>query len=405
MLSRVSRVAAIALVMTGTAAGVVEARDIKVLHAFRGGKDGGGPSSGLTSDTQGNLYGTTTTGGKGSCNGGGGCGTVFEIAAGTVKKKTLYTFKGKNDGSAPMGAVTVGSDGSVYGVASASGAPCGCGTVFKIRPDGTEKTLYKFLGGTDGSKPLAGVTLDASGNIYGTTQQGGGGCGCGTVYELTPDGTETILHSFTGGADGGDPWSGVAFDSAGNLYGTTQDGGTGCSFECGTLFKIATNGTKSVVHNFGVDVEDGGAPMGALVFDNTGTLWGTTLQGGDSVRGTLYKVTPDGTESVVWAFGGFQDGAFPEDGVVFDGTGNLYGTLPTDGSEGPGMIFKWSIAGQSESIVYAFPGLPAGRGPSGLLAFDAGGHMYGTTSSGGGNNATGCDPNGCGEAFKLPAPK
>jgi uncharacterized repeat protein (TIGR03803 family) len=401
---KVSTVAAAAAIIIVASAGMAEAHSFKDLHDFRGGKDGGMPFSGLVADGQGNFYGATNTGGHGSCSDGGGCGTVFKIDA-RGKKKTVYIFKGKKDGSGPVGALAAGPDGSIYGVNEFGGAPCGCGTVFKILPDGTENTLYQFKGSSDGLRPKAGVTLDAAGNIYGTTQQGGGSCSCGTVYKLTPTGTETIIHSFTGGADGLEPWSGVVFDSAGNLYGTTQAGGTGCTFECGTLFKIKPNGNKTVVHNFGVDIEDGGAPMGGLIFDNTGTLWGTTLEGGNSVRGTLYKVTADGTETVAWAFSNFPDGGNPQDGVVFDGTGNLYGTLASNGNDDPGFIFKWSIPDQAESIVYSFPPLPAGRGPIGVLAFDAKGNLYGTTYAGGGNHAPGCDLNGCGTAFEVPKPK
>ncbi|HWA90053.1 MAG TPA: choice-of-anchor tandem repeat GloVer-containing protein [Rhizomicrobium sp.] len=410
------RIAAIAVLTIATAAGMAEARGLKVLHAFKGGKDGGEPESGLVADGQGNFYGTTRQGGKGECHdffgNVAGCGTVFKITA-AGKKVMLYTFKGKKDGGAPVGTLAVGADGSVYGATQSGGIFCpqqtdGCGTVFKIGPDGKQTTLHRFQAGTDGATPRAGVILGGDGNIYGTTYSGGSdNCtgGCGTVFKLTPSGEETILHRFDGGTDGLSPWGEMVFDDSGNLYGTTSSGGSSeCTFSCGTLFKIKPNGTKVILHNFGADVEDGSDPMGGLTFDDKGTLWGTTLQGGDHVRGTLYKMTRNGKVSVAWAFGAFEDGAFPSSGVVFDGLGNLYGALPTDGSGGPGMIFKYSIADQTESIVYPFPPLPAGREPYGALALDANGNLYGTTDSGGPNHSPDCSANGCGEAFRLPLP-
>jgi uncharacterized repeat protein (TIGR03803 family) len=408
MFSSISNFAAVTALAIAASAGIADARGLRVLHAFKGGKDGASPTSGLVADGQGNFYGATNAGGQGNCNSGDGCGTVFKIDA-SGRKSTVYVFKGKKDGGSPSGDLTVGPDGSIYGATQQAGSSCGCGTVYKIRPDGTEKTLYQFQGGSDGAGSRAGVILDADGNLYGTTQQGGtGSCqgGCGTVFKLTPTGTKTVVHNFTGGSDGEAPAGGLVFDSSGNLFGTTESGGGNCDFgNCGTLFKIASNGVESIVHAFGGDVEDGYFPFGRLIIASDGNLWGTTLEGGDHIRGTLYKVSSHGQETPVWAFGAFQDGAYPDAGVIQGPDGNLYGTLPTDGSEGPGYIFKWSIADQTESIVYAFPVLPAGRAPSGTLAFDASGNIYGTTVEGGGNHGQGCDPNGCGEAYRLPAPK
>ena len=407
MRASVWSVAAVAAILIAAFAGSAEARGLKTLHVFRGGKNGSNPISGLVADGQGNFYGTTTTGGIGNCNGGHGCGIVFKIGA-DARESLVYAFKGKKDGASPFGDLTIGPDGSIYGTTQSGGASCGCGTVYKIRPDGTEKTLYQFQGGADGITPEAGVTLDGDGNIYGTTQQGGSGScqgGCGTVFKLTPTGTKTIVHDFSSDADGELPTGGLVFDSSGNLFGTTQFGGTHCGFNnCGTLFKITPGGVKSTVHDFGADAEDGARPFGGLIIDGTGTLWGTTLEGGDHIRGTLYKVPPQGQVTIVWAFGMFPDGAYPGNGVIEDGAGNLYGTLPTDGSEGPGMLFRYSIADQTETIVYAFPGFPGGRSPTGTVAFDTLGNIYGTTFAGG-VHRTGCDANGCGLVYKLPKPR
>jgi len=210
------------------------------LYTFTGGADGGGPWGVLVQDSAGNLYGVTRGGGDLSCNDGYGCGTVFEVdTAGT--ETVLHSFIGGNDGIWPAGLIR-DQEGNFYG-ATSQGGLFGNGTVFKLDTTGQETVLYSFTGGFDGSQPGAGVVLDASGNIYGTTSSGGAGsCGCGVVFELDTSGKETVLHSFTGGGDGSGPGTGVVLDSAGNIYGTAGGGGNlSCGYNregCGTVFKI-----------------------------------------------------------------------------------------------------------------------------------------------------------------------
>ncbi len=231
------------------------------------------PQAGLTADQAGNLYGTTAGGGTGAgCQGVGGCGTVFKLGPhGT--ETVLYSFAGGGDGSSPNGTLIVDQAGNFYGTTAAggfSGCALGaeCGTVFKLAPDGTHTVLYSFTGGRDGGVPEAPLLADQAGNLYGTTTQGGsGGCGgygCGTVFKLAPDGTETILHAFRGGSDGAELFAaGLIADQAGNLYGTTWEGGKGCNGAgCGTVFKLAPDGTKTILHSFAGGRHDGAGPQG-----------------------------------------------------------------------------------------------------------------------------------------------
>jgi len=194
---------------------------------------------GLVQDSAGNLYGVTRGGGNLSCNDGYGCGTVFEVdAAGT--ETVVHSFIGGNDGTWPAGLIR-DQEGNFYG-ATSGGGTFGNGTVFKLDASGKETVLYSFSGGADGSQPGAGVVLDASGNIYGSTPSGGAGsCYCGVVFVLGTSGKETVLHSFTGGGDGAGPGA-VVLDASGNIYGTAGGGGDlSCGYNregCGTVFKI-----------------------------------------------------------------------------------------------------------------------------------------------------------------------
>ncbi|HEY2444829.1 MAG TPA: choice-of-anchor tandem repeat GloVer-containing protein [Rhizomicrobium sp.] len=195
--------------------------------------------------------------------------------------------------------------GNFYGTTQSGGRlGCGneCGTVFKLAPDGTESVLFKFKGPpNDGNNPDGNLIIDQSGNYFGTLFVGGrAGCyaeqGCGAVFKLAPDGTETIPHFFTGkNGDGSNPSAGLISDSAGNLYGTTEfGGGRGCiisSGGCGTVFEIATNGTESVLHSFGKG-NNGAIPASGLVADGAGNLYGTASHGGGNGYGTVFEITP-----------------------------------------------------------------------------------------------------------------
>lgn len=219
---------------------------LTVLHAFTGanGGDGADPEAGLIRDQTGNLYGTTALGGilGSDCSGGGGCGTVFKLAPDGTET-VLYPFKGGSDGDEPAAPVTMDANGNLVGTTQYGGAQdanCsgGCGTVFKVAPDGTE-TIYTF-DYTDGARPAAGVVEDAAGNLYGTTQQGGADLN-GVVFELSPSGAQTVLYSFCSQAkcaDGGYP-SGVIIDKKGVLFGTTAYGGQGRYSGYGTVFRLS----------------------------------------------------------------------------------------------------------------------------------------------------------------------
>jgi uncharacterized repeat protein (TIGR03803 family) len=269
--------------------------------------------------------------------------------------------------------------------------------VYEIAPDGTESTLYNFAGGSDGSGPVSLPRLfaDKDGNLYGTTMWGGGsgcsGAGCGTIFEVTPSGTETVLHSFNSATDGAAPYGGVIRDNKGNLYGTTSVGGSsGCSGAgCGTVYELTAGGTFTVLHTFGGS--DGESPQDGLVRDKAGNLYGTTIQGGGSDDGVVFEITRDGTFSVLHSFtGGRTDGQFPRCAMIMDASGNLYGTTHSGGQSGVGTIFEIGTNG-TESLLKSFT-TSTGKGPS-TLSMDGSGNLYGTTQLDGAN--------GLGTIFEL----
>jgi uncharacterized repeat protein (TIGR03803 family) len=276
---------------------------------------------------------------------------------------------------------------------------------------GPEQVLYAFQGGNDGSSPSSGLILDSSGNLYGTTENGGGGtdcsgnyAGCGTVFELSPNGsggwTETILYSFQGGSDGALPTSGLVFDQAGNLYGTTRFGGG----TFGTVFELSPKGsggwTETILYTF-TNNSDGAYPQG-LIFDQKGNLYGTTVGGGGlcgggfNPCGTVFELSPNGsggwTETSLYVFQ-VSDGIWnPNPGLVFDQAGNLFGTTPASGENGCvegygcGAVFELSpngSGGWKETLLFSFQGGSDGVGPNPGLMFDQAGNLYGTAQAGG----------------------
>jgi uncharacterized repeat protein (TIGR03803 family) len=276
-----------------------------VLHSFTGA-NGIGPYAGLVQDAGGNLYGTAAVGGT------SGEGVVFKVSPiGT--ETILHSFTGGADGAFPAAGLVRDGAGNLYGT-TAQGAESSrncdfysgtCGVVFKLSPTGTETVLHSFAGyPTDGGVPFAGLIRDAAGNLYGTTNTGGAsstctvgyGLGCGVVFKLSPSGTETVLHSFTGGADGANPFlSGLVQDAAGNLYGTTAYGGaTGtCNppVGCGVVFKLSAAGTETVLHSF-TGGADGAFPQAGLIQDAAGNLYGTASSGGPGGFGVVFRLTP-----------------------------------------------------------------------------------------------------------------
>jgi len=243
-------------------------------------------------------------------------------------------------------------------------------------------TLYNFTNGTDGSSPLSGVAQDQSGNLYGTTPVGGPGGlgGYGVVYEVDTAGSETVLHTFAGPpSDGSAPSPPLLRDGNGNLYGTAQSGGTN---NLGVVYKIDTAGNETILHNFADETTDGCIPAQGLIMDKSGDLYGTTILCGASNKGTVFKLTPNGKETLLHSFGGSPDGAFPAYGhLLMDAKGNLYGTASEGGVNGIGVVYKLTPKGKL-TVLHSFPaGSEDGCYPYGTPAMDKSGNLYGTTES------------------------
>ena len=411
------------LFVTSTLAAAQE----RVLHNFNG-TDGDVPAAGLIFDNNGNLYGTTSQGGTGNCYNGYGdihCGTVFELSpiqGGGWTETVLYSFNWNGngtDGTAPLAGLIFDAAGNLYGT-TYNGGTSADGTVFELTPAAggtwTEKVLWSFGNGTDGTAPLAGLIFDAAGNLYGTTVSGGT-YGNGTVFELTPAAggtwTEKVLWSFGNGTDGYQPFAGLIFDAAGNLYGTTSEGGT--YLYNGTVFELTPTAgggwTEQVLHSFNYNGTDGVWPYAGLIFDAAGNLYGTTESGGGGTygSGTVFELTPTGgggwTEKVLHSFFcspfNCTDGYSPRAGLIFDAAGNLYGTTYNGGTYQYGTVFELTPAaggGWTETVLYSFGNGTDGVGPVAGLIFDAAGNLYGTTAYGG----TGVDGlNEGGTVFEL----
>lgn len=350
-----------------------------ILHRFSG-TDGGYPEARLIADSQGNLYGTTSAGGNtGSlcpAIGSTGCGVVFRLtppAPGSAEwtRTVLHRFSG-TDGSSPVAALAASPGGVLYGTTFYGGAgSChtvtvvGCGTVFSLTPPPgigawTETVLYR-LSGTAAASPAAGVILDSSGALYGTSAQGGDGYNHGTVFKLTPPTggqslwTKTILHRFDS-MNGANPWASLLMDAAGALYGTTQSGGrdtgTGVVFRLNPPVSSQTAWTETVLYST-TRVDYGAEYQGALVADPSGALYGTTVSGGSHGAGIAFKLTPPPpgskslwTETLLHTFTGKADGGYPEDGLIEDSNGNFYGTAAVGGPAttecaiGCGVVFE-----------------------------------------------------------------
>lgn len=410
-----------------------------VLHVFAGGSDGAGPEGTLLQDGSGALYGTTLEGGSSRCLGGLGCGTVFKLTPPAPGRKIwnesrLHVFRGGTDGSAPFGSLASDGADALYGTTARGGDPAcsrGCGTIFKLTPPTrgrarwAETILYAFKGGADGTFPAAGMIFDASGSLYGTTNQGGQiNCqaGCGTVFKLSPPPagqntwSKTVLYAFKGGIDGANPFSDLIFDMSGQLYGTTVNGGsTACAFGslgCGTVFKLTPPPpsqvlwTETVLYAF-QGASDGYDPEAALVFDASGALYGTTFYGGAGNLGVAFKLTPppagqvNWPETVIYTFKSNPGGAYPHGALFADGTGVLYGTATSGAGHQHGAFYKLlppsgSNPNWTETVLHAFTGVD-GDYPIGGLIRDSSGAFYGTTFSGGVQNCS----SGCGVVFKL----
>ena len=354
-----------------------------VLYNFTGGADGSGPEAGVIRDSAGNLYGTTPFGGSGS-------GAVYKVDP-SGNETVLYSFTGGADGGFLSGGLLVrDSAGNLYGTALFGGTG-GAGVVYKVDTSGKETVLYSFTGGADGGVPESGVIRDSAGNLYGTTQGGGGPGGYGVVYKLDTSGKETVLYGFTGGADAANPVAGVIRDEAGNLYGTTESGGGPANL--GAVYKLDTSGKETVLCAF-TSPPGGSNPMAAVIRDDAGNLYGTTFSGGTADGGAVYKLDPAGQETVLYTFtGGPQgaDGAEPQE-IIRDSAGNLYGATYNGGTGGLGVVYKLDTSGH-QTVLHNFTGGADGGYPTGRLTLDSAGSVYGTASYGG-------TPHG-GVVFKL----
>jgi uncharacterized repeat protein (TIGR03803 family) len=355
-----------------------------VLYSFAGTPDGESPVAGVARDTAGNFYGTTNTGGT------FGMGTVFKLAT-TGVETVLHDFAGGADGQLPYGGVILGSNGNLFGTTSFGGAS-DKGTIFEVNPvSGKSKIIYNFSGGSDGSLPYAGLVSDAEGNLYGTTLEGGDpSCnspqGCGTVFKASMNGAETVLYSFTG-PDGERPQDSLILDSKHNLYGTAELGGSSGD---GVVFEVTLAGVETVLHNFAGGA-DGTRPLGSLVRDSEGDLYGTTSMGGSSLSGIVFEVDTSNNETVLYSFLGESDGQYPYAGLARDSEGNLYGTTIFGGADTLGVVFELDTAGK-ETVLHSFSGSD-GEYPVASLLMDAKGDIYSTTELGGAH--------GMGEVFKL----
>ena len=355
-----------------------------VLYSFQGKADGGEPAAGLILDSSGNLYGTTYYGDL------SGNGVAFKVTP-AGKEDVLYHFTGKADGGHPFAGLISDSAGNLYGTTTSGGnLTCnsgqGCGTVFELNASG-ETVLHSF-DGTDGRHPNGGLVEDSSGNLYGTTRTGGstscGGAGCGVVYKLDPAGNYTVLHVFhVGSTDGINPYASLVMDAAGNLYGTTSGGG---QYLGGIVFKVdPTTETETILWAFGG--KGGGHPFGPVILDSAGNLYGTTFQGGAAKSGVVFKIDTSNQEQVLYSFLGGADGANPIGGLAMDSAGNLYGTTGGGGMAGCsgfgcGTVFELDTS-LNKTILYTFTGGTDGANPYDGVTLDSAGNLYGTTPIGG----------------------
>ncbi len=419
-----------------TLAGACAAQTENILYSFTGtASDGEYPLAGLVFDGMGNLYGTTSQGGD---NGG----TIFQLVppanpGARWTKKTIYSFDGSHNNLSYPRSRLAFHNHALYGT-TGSGGHCsssrsGCGAVFELTltyGHGWEiHDLYNFAGGTDGSSPYAGVVFDAAGNLYGTTRNGGDATattfGDGTIYELSPptapggEWTETVLYRFSPLA--GSPTTEVVMDKSGALYGTLEDSGGG--YKPGLVYQLSPPSaagdawTWSDIYDFQGGNYDGTYPRGGVALDASGNLYGGTLFGGGCC-GAAYKVIPPSgggtwTERLILKLGSQSNGMNPTGGLAMDSAGNLYGATAAGGdnpactaTSGCGTIYKLTKPPTpggtwNETQLYSFGGSPDGSSPVGDLLLDSSGNIYGTTNFGGIDDEV-CDLNGgCGIVFEL----
>ncbi len=312
-----------------------------VVHAFAGTPDGAQPMAGLMIDKHGNLYGTTYNGGT------AGGGTVFKVDA-SGRESIIHSFIGFADGAYPSGGLLMDDDGVIYGTTQEGGASdsCwgGCGTIFELDKTGNSTVMLSFE--PPAANPRAALLLGTNGTLYGTTA-GDGECCLGTVFRLSKDTVPTTLHTFAGGTDGANAVTSLVRDAKGSLYGTTAAGGDpNCAFSqqgCGVVFELTPEGKETVLHRF-TGQPDGAGPAAGLLHDNFWHLYGTTLRGGTSNFGTVFMLDKHRKTTILHSFVS-TDGAEPESVLIRDASGNLYGTtfyggnFACDPQNGCGVVF------------------------------------------------------------------
>ena len=370
---------AIVLASVIVAARPAQAQMFEVLYSFQGSPDASGPTGPFVRDAAGNFFSTSAGGGT------FGQGTAFKLS-GPGKETVLYSFCLQlycHEGGNPTAGLAGDTQGNLYG--TASGGSFDTGFVFQLSPTGGEVVLYNFTGAADGAFPDGRLLRDAEGNLYGNAAGGGAyrNCGldnaegCGVVFKVTTTGTEAVLYNFTGGADGAQPVGALVRDQKGNFYGATLTGG---KYGYGTVFRLDGGGNETVLHSFRLNQtghSDGANPNGDLIRDSKGNLYGTTSSGGNlNSDGVVFKLSKTGKETVLYRFQGGLDGIIPLGGLVRDLKGNLYGTTVYGGgyencyNYGCGTVFKVDTAGR-EIALHRFTGGADGGNPPGGLFRDA----------------------------------
>jgi uncharacterized repeat protein (TIGR03803 family) len=372
------------------------AQTFKVFYTFSF-SDGSSPNGDLIRDTAGNFYGTTQFGGSSNR------GLIFKLDP-TGKQTILYTFTGASDGGIPIGRLLPDSAGNFYGITALGGDPtCSCGTVFKLTKNGSLKVLHSFKGGKDGSQnqgqPELGLVM-VNGDLYGSASFGGvsgcdGNLGCGVLFKVTQSGKETVLHRFTGQADGAFPQD-LTRDKTGNIYGAT--GGSYMQGNGGTLFKLDTTGKLTTLYTFPGGA-DGISPRWHLLRSASGVFHGVTQFGGNTTNcaissagcGVVFTVNASAKERVLHAFGKQVNGGEEPSGGLLDAAGNFYGVTVYGGTVnstctfGCGVVYR--VGGDGKySVLYRFTGGTDGGLPSGSLTEDAGGNLYGAATVAGSGN-------------------
>jgi uncharacterized repeat protein (TIGR03803 family) len=366
----------------GSVFSITSAGTFTPVMSFMGGYDGNDPTTPLVQVPSGIFYGTTYQGGK------AGDGVIFEVTTNGVLTP-IYSFTNGLDGAFPAAGLTYGIDGNLYGTSFTGGA-YNSGVLFKMTPGvGTLTVLNSFTNFSSAVRPMGRLVQGTNGNFYGTTSGGGFPgypyFGTGTVFEMAPEGELTELYPFTNGVDGGNPEAGLVQGADGNFYGTTTSGGIPRTDRpvntFGTIYKITPRGAFTPLYTF-TNGADGAYPHCQLIQWSDGNFYGTAPSGGSNGYGTIFEITPSGSFTPLYSFTNGIDGATPDAGLVPGPGGNLYGTASSGGTYGMGTIFEFTT-NRNLTPLYSFMGTNDGELPVAPLALGSDGNFYGTASLGG----------------------